>query len=170
VVVKAVYDREIRDIVKQLLAYQRRAPIHIRIVTPWIHDAELSSKLTLSQLIIRLIKYKDATVTLLVNPKRMTKEEEIKLLEKLEGAGVKVHYKRDLHAKLILLDSKEDKGVLVTSANLTPTGLGKFKEVGVYFLNEHINDVFNRLYDYITHLLKETNINIKGGDFSANVV
>lgn len=167
-VIEAVCDREIRTMVERLLAYQREAPIHVRIVTPWIHDTKLSDRM-LSEKIMRLIKFKSASITLLVNPKRMQRQEEVELLEKFEAMGVKVHYKRNLHAKLILLDSRGDKAVLVTSANLTPSGLETEKEVGVYFLNEQEENVYRKLDDYVTHLLKETNINVKGGDYYSNV-
>jgi phosphatidylserine/phosphatidylglycerophosphate/cardiolipin synthase-like enzyme len=153
-VVEAIHDRQIRDVVGKLLAYQRDAPIHIRIVSPIIHDTELSDGDMLSQKINRLIKFKDARVTLIVSKKREEDPEEEELLRKLEDIGVKVHHKKELHAKTILLDSRRDKAVLITSANLTPTGLGYQKEIGVYFLNQ-LNHIYEEIYRYVTHLLKE---------------
>jgi len=153
-VVEAVYDRQIRDAVGKLLAYQRDAPIHIRIVSPIIHDTELSDGYMLSQKINRLIKFKDARITLIVNKKREEDPQEEELLQKLEDIGVKVHRKKELHVKTILLDSRRDKAVLITSANLTPTGLGLQKEIGVYFLNQ-LNHIYEKIYRYVTHLLKE---------------
>jgi len=170
-VIEALYDRQIRDVVGKLLAYQRNAPIHIRIVSPIIHDVELSDGEMLSKKIIKLIKFKDAKVTLVINPKMLKKKDKdvIELLERLDEMGVKIHCKKDLHAKTILLESREDRGVLVASANLTPSGLGSNKEIGVYFLNE-LDDVYDKIYDYVTDMLKETNVNVKGGDFRANLV
>jgi phosphatidylserine/phosphatidylglycerophosphate/cardiolipin synthase-like enzyme len=170
-VVQALYDRQIRDCVGKLLAYQRDAPIHIRIVSPFVHDVELSDGEMLSKKINKLIKFKHATVTLLISLKPLMKKDknEIELLEKLEEMGVKIHYKKNLHAKTILLESGGDRGVLITSANFTPSGLGLQKEIGVYFLNEP-NDVYEKIYDYVTNMLSETNVNIRGGDYNANMV
>jgi phosphatidylserine/phosphatidylglycerophosphate/cardiolipin synthase-like enzyme len=167
-VVEAIYDRQIRDIVGKLLAYQRDAPIHVRILSPIIHETELSDGEKLSEKIKKLIKFKDARVTLLVNSDFMKNEKEIELLRVFEDMGVRIHCKKDLHAKAILLDSKRDKGILVTSANLTPTGLGKQNEIGIYILND-LDHVFKKIYDYVTNLLKETNVNIRG-DYHASMV
>ncbi|MEM3612658.1 MAG: phospholipase D-like domain-containing protein [Candidatus Bathyarchaeia archaeon] len=170
-VIEALCDRQIRDVVGRLLAYQRDAPIHVRIVSPIIRDVKLSDGEMLSKKINKLIKFKDAKVTLVINPKMLNKKDKnvIELLERLEEMGVRVHCKRNLHAKTILLESRKDKGVLIASANLTPSGLGSNKELGVYFLNE-LDDVYNKIYDYVTDMLKETNVSAKGGDFRANMV
>jgi phosphatidylserine/phosphatidylglycerophosphate/cardiolipin synthase-like enzyme len=170
-VIEALCDRQIRDVVGRLLAYQRDAPIHVRIVSPFIRDVKLSDGEMLSQKINKLIKFKGATVTLIINPNTLKKKDknEIGLLEKLEEIGVRIHCKKNLHAKTILLESRTDKGILITSANFTPSGLGSQKEIGVYFLNE-LDDVYNKIYDYVTNMLKETNVNIKGGDYRANMV
>lgn len=168
-VIEALCDRQIRDVVGRLLAYQRDAPIHVRIVSPFIRDAKLSDGEMLSEKINKLIKFKGATVTLIINPNTLKKKDALELLEKLEEMGVRIHCKKDLHAKTILLESKKDKGVLITSANLTSSGLGSNKEIGVYFLNE-LEDVYKKIYAYVTDMLKETNVNIKGGDFRANLV
>lgn len=168
-VVQAVYDREIRDVVGKLLAYQRDAPIRVRIVTPLIHETALSDGKMLSAKINKLIKFKDARITLLVNPDFMKSSEEIELLGRFEDMGVKIHCKRDLHAKTILLEGRKDKGILITSANLTPSGLGSQQEIGVYILNE-LDHIYDRINNYATKLLKETNTSIRGGDYRANLV
>ena len=151
-VIEAVCDRQIRDTVGRMLAYQHNAPIHIRIVSPLIHDAVLSDGEMLSKKINKLIKFKDARVTLVVNRDFLEEDKvEIELLERLEDMGVKIHCKRNLHAKTILLESRTDKCVLIMSANLTPTGLGTQNEIGVYFLNE-LDCVHNKIYDYVTNM------------------
>lgn len=168
-VVQAVYDREIRDVAGKLLAYQRDAPIRVRIMTPLIHETVLSDGQKLSAKINKLIKFKGARITLLVNPHFMKSAEEIELLGRFEDMGVKIHCKRDLHAKAILLESRKDKGILITSANLTPSGLGSQQEIGVYILNE-LNRIYDKINNYTTKLLKETNVSVRGGDYRANVV
>jgi len=168
-VVEAVFDRQIGDAVRKLLAYQRDAPIRIRIVSPVIHEVQLPDGEKLSEKIKKLITFKKAMVTLIVNPRWMKKEEEIELLQTFEDMGVRIHYKRDLHAKAILLDSRTDKGLLVTSANFTPTGLSKQQEIGLYILND-LDHIYQRIYEYTTKLLKETNVSIRGGDYRANLV
>lgn len=166
-VIEASYDRHIKDVVDNLLAYQRDAPIHLRLISPKIHDVQLIED-TLFQKIKRLITHKNALVTMLVNPNGMKSEKEKDYIKQLEEMGVKVHYKRELHAKIILLDNIKERAVLIGSANLTPTGLYKNKEAAVYFLNDQ-QQVYDRINSYVTHLLKETNENIKGGDYYANI-
>jgi len=168
-VAEAIVDREIRDRITNLLAYQRDSPIHVRIVSPWIHDVVLSDGKTASEKIRQLITFKGALVTLLVNPTRMTGDEDREFLRQLEDAGVKVHYKRDLHAKAVLLRSRDDIGLVVMSANFTHTGLGIQQEIGVYLLND-LPDLFVKLDKYVAALLKETNLNVRGGEYDANVV
>jgi len=168
-VTEAIVDREICDRLENLLAYQRDPPIRIRIVSPWIHEVVLSDGRTLSQKIRQLIAFKRASVTLLVNPTRMTTPEEKDFLKLLEDAGVRIHYKRDLHAKALLLESARDVGLVLTSANFTQTALSKQQEVGIYLLNE-LPHIFEKLDRYVTGLLKETNVNIRGGDYDANMV
>jgi phosphatidylserine/phosphatidylglycerophosphate/cardiolipin synthase-like enzyme len=154
-VLEGLVDREIRDKVSILLAYQRDSPIHVRIICPLIRNVVLPDHKTISQKLRQLITNKSALVTLVVNPRWMKKtKEDRSFLQGLEDAGVKVHYKRDLHAKAVLLDSKHEYGLLVSTANLTTTGLDRGQEVGIYILNDH-REVFEKLDRYITGLLKE---------------
>jgi phosphatidylserine/phosphatidylglycerophosphate/cardiolipin synthase-like enzyme len=149
-----VCDREIRDVVTKLLAYERKGPIQIRMVSPRIHDARLTDGWTLSRKINFLIKFKGASITLIV--RRKTKEDikEEELLQNLEDMGVRIHFRKNLHVKTILLDSAVDKAVLISSSNLTPTGLEIQREMGAYFLNER-SHIYERVDRYITELLKE---------------
>lgn len=167
-VVEVVFDAQIGEAVRKLLAYQRDAPIHIRIASPIIHEVQLPDGEKLSDKLKKLIKYKNARITLIINPKLLKKGEAINLLNTLEDIGVRIHCKRDLHAKTILLDSKRDKGFLITSANLTPSGLSKQREIGLYSLND-LDNIFQSLHLYVSKLLKETNESIRGGDYHANL-
>jgi len=153
-VLEGIVDREIRDRVAGLLAHQRDAPIRLRIVCPCIRDVLLPDGKTMSQHLRQLIAWKDARVTVVVDPRSMAEDDDQSFLQKLEETGVKVHCKRDLHAKAILLESKREHGLVVSSANLTETGLGRQQEMGIYILNEH-RDVFQKLDSYVTGLLRQ---------------
>ena len=153
-VIKTVCDRDIRDVVTSLLAYQRDAPIHIRMVSPRICDAILSDGDKLSEKINDLITYKNALVTLVVKKKGIKDDKEDEILQTLQDMGVKIHFRKNLHVKTILLTTNKEKGVLITSSNLTPTGLGSQREMGVYFLNE-MDHIHERVDRYLTKLLGE---------------
>jgi hypothetical protein len=105
-VLEGIVDREIRDRVARLLAHQRDAPIRLRIVCPCIRDVVLRDGKTVSQLLKQLIAWRGARVTVVVNPNSMVEEEDRSFLQELEDTGVKVHCKRDLHAKAILLEQE----------------------------------------------------------------
>jgi len=153
-VVEAYCDRQIPAVVENLLAYQRDAPIHIRLVSQSVHDFRLPDGRLFSEKLKQLVTFKDAKITMLVNPDKMQAENDRELLAEFENMGVKVHLKKGLHAKLVLLDSRKDKAALIMSANLTPTSLWKRKEIAVYILNE-LEHVHAKLYNYTTNLLKE---------------
>lgn len=159
-VCEAVVDREIPVIVDRLLAHQRDAPIYIRIMSPIIGEVELPRGKNLSEKITKLIKFKNAKVTLIVNPWLMDEvKKESEYLQQLEEIGVKVHRKRKIHAKAILLESKRDKAILITSANFTESGFNINKEIGIYILNELCN-IYDTIYNYTNELLKERKIEI----------
>jgi hypothetical protein len=66
----------------------------------------------LSRKIKFLIKYKQASITLIVRKKDEEDTEEGALLKSLEDMGVRIHFRKNLHVKTILLDSPSDKAVL----------------------------------------------------------
>lgn len=86
--VEAVFDREIRDKLTQLLAYQRDAPVRLRIVTPCIGNAKLADGLLILDKLRRLINFKYARVTLIVDEKGMEEEPDQEFLEALGESGL----------------------------------------------------------------------------------
>lgn len=159
-VIEAVCDRELITKIDQLLAYQRDAPIHVRIVCPRVSKTELIKE-SITEKIKKLIKFKDALVMLLIDPKYLKKDVAgadllNNYIKELEDIGVKVHSKRNLHAKIILVENNTEKGLLLMSSNLTHTGLHISKEAGVYFLNEKTY-VYDKLKRYVTDFIKESN-------------
>jgi phosphatidylserine/phosphatidylglycerophosphate/cardiolipin synthase-like enzyme len=124
------------------------------MVSPIVHDAALTDGVMLSNKINYLIKFKQASITLVVLKKNREDTKEEALLKNLEDMGVKIHFRKNLHVKTVLLDSPADKAVLISSSNLTPNGLGKQKEMGAYFLNE-LDHIYDRADRYVTNLLKE---------------
>ena len=150
---EACTDRDLPEKVRVLMAHQRDAPIHLRIMTQRIHDFELPGGQTFLGQAKRLVAFKDAVISVVYDPRVMDDEEAV-FLQDLVDAGVRVFPKRGTHAKMVLLESRNEKGALVMSANLTPTGQWQAKEAGVFILNE-FGEVFSKLYGYIGGLLKE---------------
>jgi phosphatidylserine/phosphatidylglycerophosphate/cardiolipin synthase-like enzyme len=153
--IEIVVDREIRDKVTQLLAHQRVAPIRLRIVAPWISNANLSDDQTLVRKLQRLITYKYAKVTLIVADDWRKKKESEPILKDLAKIGVRIHYKKQLHAKMVIISNGQngrEKGLIISSANMTDTGMSSNREAGVFLLNEP--ELFERANTYFTDLLK----------------
>lgn len=157
--IEAVFNREIRDKLTQLLAYQIDPPVSLRIVTPWIGDAKLTDELTISQKIKRLISHKFAKVTLIVDDywvKEKATQDDREFLKTLGDMGVRVHLRKKLHAKMVLVangPNDRERSLIISSANLTDTGLSKQKEAGIFMLNEP-RELFEKANSYFTHLLK----------------
>lgn len=150
-----VVDRQIRDKLTKLLAIERDAPIRLRIVAPWIGNPKLSDDRTLIQKLQRLIVYKYAKVTLIVDDGWRRKEENKQILNDLAKIGVRIHYKKQLHAKMIIISNgpkDREKGLIISSANMTDTGLGTTREAGIYLLNEP--ELFDKANAFFTDLLK----------------
>jgi len=155
-VVSVFFDRELIRVIDSLLAYQRDSPIRVRIVSPNVTPTKLK-KYSFMEKVNRLIKAKNAVITLLVNTDFIKSTYGMEnYLQNLADIGVKVHHKRELHAKIVLLETKGgrgDKGLLIMSANITETGLHKQQEVGIYFLNEY-DSIYNEVNEYVNKLLK----------------
>lgn len=158
--IKSVLDRELVVVLRSLLAKERREPIHIRLVSPHIGEFEVNGKSLLERLTVLRTK-KDASVLLLLDRKAHNKyikqhgdlPDEIKRLQDL---GVRVQTIRDLHAKIVMVENKQQKCLLVTSANLTGTAYLKSHEVGIYIQSER-EDIYDSFNKYVTKLLKKIN-------------
>lgn len=150
---EACTDRELPEKVRVLMAHQRDAPIHIRMMTQQIHDFNLPDGQTFLAQAKRLVAFKEAVISIVYDPKMVDDKGEA-FLQDLVDAGVRVFPKRAAHAKMVLLESRNEKGVLLMSANLTPNGQWKAKETGIFILND-FEEVFSKLYGYIGALLKE---------------
>ena len=157
--IEAVFNREIRDKLTQLLAYQRDAPVWLRILTPWIGNAKLSDGKTLLEKLRQLINYKYARVTLIIDKEWMEEEadeEEKEFLRSLEDMGVRLYSAKQLHAKMTLVingPNDREKSLIISSANLTDSGLSNLKEAGIYVLNDPA-ELFDKANSYFTDLLK----------------
>lgn len=160
--IEAVINREIIEKINTMLAFQRMDPIHIRIVTPTVKNVDLNGESLFSKL-QKLFTYKDVQITLIIKPEWMIEKEDQEFLEKLKSIGVKVHSNPNLHAKILLVENNQEKLALVGSANYTIGGLKRNDESSVYFINDE-NGVYEKLYDYITNMLKRINEYIIGSD------
>ena len=154
VTITAVLDRQLLDRLKSMLAYQRRQPIHLRLVSQHIFDFSLDGN-SIFQILKRLRTSKNASITLLLDKKRYLSAPQIikTEIQKLEDVGVKVHAIRNLHAKIVTVENNQEKCVLVTSANLSNRAYYRAHEVGLYCHND-IHGIFDDIKKYITELIK----------------
>lgn len=158
--IRSVLDRELIQVLRSLLAKERREPIHIRLVSPHIGDFEANGETLLEKLTVLRTK-KNAAILLLLDRKSHNNyikqhgdlPDEIK---KLQDVGVRVQTIRNLHAKIVMVENKREKCLLVTSANLTDTAYHKSHEVGIYIQSER-EDIYDSFGKYVTELLKSIN-------------
>ncbi len=156
-VVKACCDRELPEIVKRLTAYQRREPVHLRIISPHVSDFDLNNE-SFSKRITMLRSSRNATISILIDRKEISKflrkyGHKPGILTELEETGVNILTVRDLHAKIVFLEAGKEKALLVCSSNLTKTGMHISHETGIYMLNDDPK-VFERIERYINWLFK----------------
>lgn len=163
--IEAITNREIKDKLNQMLAYQREDPILIRIVLPKIRNVTLTDdgQITVFDKIKKLMENKEVTVTLIINPNYMFEPQDKDLIQKFRGLGVKIHSNTNLHAKLILVQNEKEQLALVGSANISQGGLAGHDEACVYFINEQ-DQVYEKLFSYVTRMLERANQYIAGSD------
>ena len=152
------------DAIRDLLSYERR-PREVRIICPIVTDPEICDGNTFLKIIKRLSQVEDIIISLITckpiarsRASEFVKKEvkkRLDVIQALEDMKIRVFQwpSTDLHAKIILTQSKDDKLALVTSANITPTALNRNIEVGICFKNER-DDIYDAIYKYITELLK----------------
>jgi len=158
--VKAVLDRGFTKVLSALLAKERREPIHIRLVSPHLGDFEMNGKSLVEKLTV-LRTRKNASVLLLLDRKEHKNyiKQHGELPEKLrvlQDLGVRIQTVRNLHAKIVMVENKIEKCLLVSSANLTDTAYNKNHEAGVYIQNEH-EEVYDSFRKYIIGILISIN-------------
>jgi len=153
--VKCLFQRdEIRDAIRNTLDVRRRASV-VRIMTMNIGDFYLKSGSDLFLTKIYRLLNAGVVVTILIGgreEKFKSNKELLLLLKDLIEWGAKVYYNKRAHAKLILVNSKREKLVLITSANFTKTGLYDNYEIGVGYLNMEEN-IYKQFERYITEKL-----------------
>ncbi len=154
---------ELRDAIRDLLSFERH-PREVRIISPVVTNPQVWQENSLLQILTRLSRVDGIMIVLLTTRPYTRKSDaaaikEIQkrkdMIEKLESIGVRVHFLRSLHAKLILAHSGRDKLLLVCSSNMTRGGLWKNTEAGIVVKNEATH-LYDRLYEHITRLLKES--------------
>jgi len=147
------FDRGLPIRLKSLLSYQRREPIHIRLVSQHIFDFDING-VNIFQILRRLKTKKNARITLILDRKRYrdSKQEIKDEIQKLEDVGVNFHTIRNLHAKIITVENNQEKCLLITSANLSHHAYFVAHEVGVYFHN--YETIFDSFKKYITNLIR----------------
>lgn len=105
-----VVDRNLPNRLSSMLAYQRREPIHLRLVSQHIFDFKLDGT-SIFQILKRLKTKKNASIALLLDRKRYADAPENikKEIQELEDIGVKFHKIRNLHAKLVTVENNQVK-------------------------------------------------------------
>lgn len=102
---------------------------------------------------INLLVNAGVTVTILIGgrKKKFSREEKL-FLKDLSERGVNIFYHNRAHAKLILVNSNQEKLALITSANFTHTALYVNWEIGVMCFNI-TEDIYDKFDEYISRML-----------------
>jgi len=101
----------------------------------------------------KLSRYRAKVV--IVADKRMTQKDPIKtqIQEDIGNIGrIRFHLRRNVHAKIVHMESQSDFGVLVSSANISDNALHTFREGGIFILNEQ-KELHTKIGNYISHIL-----------------
>ena len=149
-----VFNRELPVRLESILSYQRREPIHLRLVSQHILDFDLDG-ISIFTILKRLKTRKNANITIILDKKtyRNTSQKVIFKLNELEDLGINIHIIRNLHAKIITVENNHEQCLLVTSANLSHNAYFVAREAGIYFQNDQ-DGIFNSFKKYITDLIK----------------
>ena len=140
---------------KTILHLLNKRPKRIRIMSLNFHDTELDGGRTLSQELKEML-VRHAVVTIIVgeDPEEMELKD-IEFLQELMDFGANVYHHPRVHAKLFLLQGRNDEvEVVITSANFTPTGLHKNFELGCYFADMTLkhSKIVNNFFEYLLSL------------------
>lgn len=85
--------------------------------------------------------------------RRLEKMEKVeKLFRSLASRNAKIFRQRRIHAKIVVVESTQDKVALVMSANITPSGLGRNLEVGVFFDDQNCINTLDKYIEGIIDL------------------
>jgi len=149
-VVELVHGLNLEKRIKDLF-FDQRKDITLRIVSlhvfnPIILDETFKDKLE------KLIRHQ-AKITIVVD-KKSVKKDPIKqqIVKELLDIGVRVHLRRNVHAKIISLESQSEFGMLVSSANISDHALHTYREAGIFILNEY-KEQHDKLNSYISYIL-----------------
>jgi phosphatidylserine/phosphatidylglycerophosphate/cardiolipin synthase-like enzyme len=162
VTIEAVTNQEIRDKLKKMLSVVWDTPLQVRILSPKIRDVDLVGD-TVFSLLRRLTRERDVQITLIINPEWMVEEGDKEFLKKLDEIGVKIHSNTNLHAKMILVENMTHKIALIGSANYTKGGTNGNDEASIFLINQDPH-VYDKLYEYVTRMLRRINEYGVGGD------
>lgn len=104
---------------------------------------------------IRIIKqkYKEEFVEEEIKRCEHFKKNENEFYKDLVSRGARIYWNKRVHAKMILVESGNQRIVLIMSSSLTKTGLHRNYEIGIYFPNAK-KLIFDNLNSYITHILQ----------------
>ena len=151
--VKCLFQRdEIRDAIRNTLDVRRRA-FDVRIMTMNLGDFNLKKDSDPFLRKINLLVNAGVTVTILIGGReKRFSDEERRFLKELSERGVNIFYDYRAHAKLILVNSNQEKLALITSANFTHTALYVNWEIGVVYFNIR-EDIYKMFDEYINEKL-----------------
>ena len=122
----------------------------VRITSLYIENVELTNGNKLLDRLLELVK-KGTEVTILIG-RRPNLSHWIRFFEELETFGVNLYYNRRIHSKMLLLDCRDEKVVLMSSANYTHGGLHYKHEVGVCLKDLSLGK-YNKLGEFFNYVL-----------------
>lgn len=151
--VKCLFQRdEIRDAIRNTLDVRRRA-FDVRIMTMNLRNVNLKKDSASLLSKIKELRRAEVVVTILIGGReKRFSDEERRFLKELSERGVNIFYDYRAHAKLILVNSNQEKLALITSANFTHTALYVNWEIGVVYFNIR-EDIYKMFDEYINEKL-----------------
>lgn len=150
-VIEVVHGNALEDRLGQLLHVDRKN-VKIRMISQHVYDVNIKNMPLLKKL-ERLIRH-NGRVVLIIDREVYGKSHAVqKAVEELENINVRVFVKRNIHAKIVLLEAKNDKGFLLSSANLSHTALHINREAGIFLMNEPTEALFNQVNEFFKKIL-----------------
>lgn len=163
-VMEFVYRQTLEKRLNDLLAPQRH-DLRLRIVSLHILDPIIRDQSFLDKL--EKLSRRQAKVAIVAD-RRQTQKDPIKLKIKddIENIGkIRFHLRQNIHAKIVHMESHNEYGVLVSSANISDHALHTYREGGIFLLNEQ-KEIHEKIGEYISHILG--NDRVGDADFESN--
>jgi len=146
-----VYRQTLEKRLSDLLAPQRHdlrlRIVSLHILNPLIHDESFYDKLE------KLSRHQAKVVIVADRRQTLRNSEKLRIKESIDNIGkIRFHLRQNVHAKIVHMESQNDYGVLVSSANISDHALHTYREGGIFLLNEQ-KPIHEKIGKYISHIL-----------------